>query len=428
MSTQQGPMDDWGNVKVPLLELLNGTVGDEWLSIPSKQNISYSSLLGSAITGIPVLGNTTFETVSSYFYLECTTPVLVPFNQEFHWPDADLSGACLVVNGSWLLGGDRVVNNTARGTCSLGSLDDNGGQLLNQTTRSTPRVIMFQSMSQNGIAVTNCTVSFPTVESRISCSNKNCTVTAMRPYPSASSLITPLDDCETANNFYNQFAEGCGPYRTTFAAGPLLSEPIPLSSLSEGYLMIDESPASAGRPVEAQVDLSNLTQGQISERLTRVFNTFWMASLAPEYIAGGMASFNYSDSDTITDHPGTLINITVITNQDTFVCDDYWLGFLFLSTGILLVVCGVGGWLQQTIIAPDIFQHISSLTRDNPYIHAPEAKDGNTLDGWDKARMLKDVTVKLGDVQSGSNIGHIALAALDGHIKVDSLRKGRLYA
>ena len=322
MSIQQGSMDDWGNVKIPLLELLNGTMGEEWLQIPEMQSTPYSSLLGNPIAGIPAIGNATFETVSSYFYLECTKPVLVDFDQEFHWENSEDSGACSNLTGSWLLGGDRVVNNTARGTCSLGSLEDNGGQPFNQTVQApnpTSRTIMFQSMSQNGIVVTNCSVSFPTVESRISCSEGNCTVTAIRPYSQTSSFITPLDDCETANNFYNQFAEGCGPYRTTFAAGPVLSEPISLSSLSEGYLMIDGSPTAAGRPVEAQVDLSNLTQGQISERLTRVFNTFWMASLAPEYIAGGMATFNFSDSSTLTDHPGSLSNATVITYNDTFV-------------------------------------------------------------------------------------------------------------
>jgi hypothetical protein len=432
VSIQQGPVDDWGNVKIPLLELLNGSMVEDWIQTPAMQTTPYSSLLGNPIAGIPVVGNSTFETFSSYFFLECTKPVLVNFDLEFHWGNPEDSGACSNLSGSWILGGDRLVNNTARGTCSLGSLDDNGGQPLNQTSQAskpTSRTIMFQSMSQNGIAVTNCSVSFPTVESRISCSDGNCIVTAMRPYSSTtSSLITPLDDCETANNFYNQFAQGCGPYRTTFAAGPLLSEPIPLSSLSEGYLMIDASPAAAGRPVEAQVDLSNLTQREMSERLTRVFNTFWMASLAPEYIAGGMASFNFSDSSTLTDHPGTLINATVITYNDTFVCSTTWFIFIFFSSGVLLLVCGVGSWLQHKVLAPDIFQHISSLARDNPYIQVDAVAGGNTLDGWEKARALKNVIVKLGDVQPYGNVGHIALAASDGTIEIGSLRKGRLYA
>jgi hypothetical protein len=188
--------------------LLNGSSVEDWVQTPSMQTTPYSSLLGNPIAGIPFVGNSTFETFSSYFFLECTKPVLVNFDLEFHWENPEDSGACSNLSGSWLLGGDRLVNNTARGTCSLGSLDDNGGQSLNQTAQAskpTSRTIMFQSMSQNGIAVTNCSVSFPTVESRISCSDGNCTVTAMRPYSSTtSSLITPLDDCETANNFYNQ--------------------------------------------------------------------------------------------------------------------------------------------------------------------------------------------------------------------------------
>jgi hypothetical protein len=41
---------------------------------------------------------------------------------------------------------------------------------------------------------------------------------------------------------------------------------------------------------------------------------------------------------------------------------------------------------------------------------------------------LKNVIVKLGDVQPYGNVGHIALAASDGTIEIGSLRKGRLYA
>jgi len=192
--------------------------------------------------------------------------------------------------------------------------------------------------------------------------------------------------------------------------------------------MIGGSPTAAGGPIEAQVDLQNLTQGQISERLTRVFNTFWIASLAPEYIAGGMSSFNVSDSSTLSDHPGTLSNATVITLKDTFVCNDSWFIFLLFSAGILLVVCVAGSWLQYKLLAPDIFQNISSLTRDNPYMQGAAGAGGSTLDGWEKARQLKNVTVKLGDVQPYSSIGHIALAPSDGSMEIGFLKRGRLYA
>jgi hypothetical protein len=191
--------------------------------------------------------------------------------------------------------------------------------------------------------------------------------------------------------------------------------------------MIDCSPTAAGRPVQAQVDLATLTQAQMNERLTRVFNTFWLASLAPDYIAGGMASFNLSDSSTLAEHPGTLSNATVVTFHDTFVCLDGWFAALLFSTGFLLLVCVVGSWLQYKILAPDIFGHISSLVRDNPYFQDAAAAGGNTLDGWEQARALKNVIVKLGDVQPYGNVGHIALAASDGTEKIGFLKRGRLY-
>jgi hypothetical protein len=426
---QQSPMDVWGNIKIPLLEKLeaNTTSVDGWTPVPTNQNISYSSLLGSPIAGVPHFGQSTFQIVSSYFYLDCQNPVIVPFDQEFQWQD---TVACSNSTASWELGGNRLVNNTAQGTCSIGSLMGNtqGWSNSSNLTDRSPRQLLFQSMAPNGIAATNCSVRFTTVESRISCLSGNCTVTDMRPCASAPpTTLTPLDDCETAKNFYDEFTKSCGPYRTTFTGSTFLSEEIPLASLAESYMMTDASPAAEGQPVEAQVNLSTLTASEMSERLTRVLNTYWTASVAPEYIAGAMPLFNFSNPSTLDDHPGALTNATTVIQAEAYVCNNVWLVMLFLSSGVLAVACVLSTWLKANVIAPDIFGHISSLTRDNPYVPVPAARTGSTLDGYKKAILLKDVKVKFGDVEPYNNVGHIALAALGGNVEIGRLKKGRLY-
>jgi hypothetical protein len=231
-----------------------------------------------------------------------------------------------------------------------------------------------------------------------------------------------------AKNFYNEFAKACGPYRTTFSSSStgLLSEQIALASLAEGYLMTDASPAAAGAPVEAQVDLSTLTANQMSERLTRVLNTYWTASIAPEYLAGGMSGFNFSDLNVLKDHPGIPTNTTVVTNNEIFICDYMYLTVLFVSSGLLVVACVMSIWCRRKVLAPDIFGQISSLVRDNMYFPNREARVGSVLDGYDMAKRLKDVRVVLADVHPGEVIGHVALAEL-GTMDIGMLKKYRLF-
>jgi hypothetical protein len=419
MSVQLSPMDNWGNVKIPLLEYLDPeTASDGWIPVPA-QNISYSSVLGNPIAGIPFSGNVTFQITSSYFILDCQEPTLVRFDQEFHWHDTPF--ACSSSRGSWMLGGDRLINNIAQGTCSIGSLTNNTGG--SNSTNST-RPILFQSMAPHGISGTNCSVRFSNVESRISCISANCSVTSMRLAP--SSTFTPLDDCLIAKNFYNEFTKACGPYRTTFSGAGIVSEQIALASLAEGYIMTDASPAAAGQPIEAQVDLSTLTANEMSERVTRVLNTYWMASIAPEYIAGGMSGFNFSDLNVLKDHPGSLTNSTVVADNEIFICDYMYLTVLFVSSGLLVVACVLSIWFRRRVLAPDIFGQISSLVRDNMYFPNREARTGSVLDGYDMTKRLKDVNVVLADVCPGEGVGHVALVEM-GTIEIGRLKKDRQF-
>lgn len=87
-----------------------------------------------------------------------------------------------------------------------------------------------------------------------------------------------------------------------------------------------------------------------------------------------------------------------------------WVTIDFLSCFILLVAPTVAVHLRRRTLAPDIFGYVSSLTRDNPHINLPEG--GSTLSGLDRARMLKNVKVKIADVRGDDGIGRVGLARL----------------
>jgi len=435
LEIQQSSMDQFGNIKIPMIESLDATsAGDDgWISIPSgADNVVYSSLIGNPVAGIPSSGLSQFQHVSSYFHLNCSEPVLLNPSAEIHWSIPDVPGLCEPNQKFLSFGSTRVLNGSIQGTFSIGSLQDNlyNASFVSNNWPMTRRQILFQSVSYYGVTVSNCSVSYPTVESNISCSGRNCSVTHIRAVnDSTSPILSPLEDCITAKNFYKQFAALGSPYHTIFFNYSLPSE-------TEKYLMLGQSPLSIGISVQtgAYIDsvatltnMSNLTAGLMSERFSRLVNTYWMASMVPEYIAGGVSTFNYSDPTMLKMHPAIFTDATWGTALNVYVCNNLWLLMLAVSALVLLGVSGLGVRFKFKSIAPDVFGRVSSLTRDNPYMRIPEG--GSSLDGFERAILLKDVIVKLGDVQPEERVGHLALASVDNGYEgqVGTLRKDRLY-
>ena len=70
-----------------------------------------------------------------------------------------------------------------------------------------------------------------------------------------------------------------------------------------------------------------------------------------------------------------------------------WVIADIMSNTVLLAAAIVSFWLRKHTLAPDIFGYVSSLTRDNPNVPLPEG--GTALSGWDRARLLRDVRVRI---------------------------------
>jgi hypothetical protein len=103
-----------------------------------------------------------------------------------------------------------------------------------------------------------------------------------------------------------------------------------------------------------------------------------------------------------------------------------WMTFDFIGCAVLLVAASVGVWLRTHTLAPDIFGYVSSLTRDNPMIDLPAG--GSTLNGIDRARMLKGVKVKIADVGGNDGLGRVGLAMKNSSQEnVAELKKGKQY-
>ncbi|KAL4971077.1 uncharacterized protein BDV14DRAFT_194855 [Aspergillus stella-maris] len=80
--------------------------------------------------------------------------------------------------------------------------------------------------------------------------------------------------------------------------------------------------------------------------------------------------------------------------------------------------------LRSLTSAPDTLGAVSSLTRNNPHILVPP---GGAFPGLERTRLLRDVRVRIADVDKDADAGHISLVGMgSGIVAYQKLDKKRL--
>ena len=117
---------------------------------------------------------------------------------------------------------------------------------------------------------------------------------------------------------------------------------------------------------------------------------------------------------------------TLVTSSQVYFVYFSWLSVFLVSTLVMLSASIVGIIYSRRTIVPDYLGYVSSLAKESPYIRMPDV--GVNMDGMDKARLVKDVKVRLGDVANVEDgkgqIGRLAFARMEETVGV---RKGKLY-
>ena len=397
-ATQASAVDTW---KIPTIEKLESTSksdADGWYRV-FPENASYSSLVGLPIDGIKKSG-------SYHFYVECLYMAL----------------DCPTVSDSTL------VNGTSRGGFSLNFVTDDPRNLLlypNQTSYPSvkPWGVNFSAVSNiesDDSFITNCTLTRSSVESNITCDDGSCSVTQIRRsrFDQRPPGYTPLS--------YGIGAAGLETY-WPMSGG---SGEHPGSSTPTEYFISDPTMNSLSTSIASGgVSLKGLSADLFSERFSLVFNTYWQCSLVPWYQTGNFPSnasaLNHDSFDMNYMGIFNTTTTTVTTFTDIYVCNKIWAAILLIASTVLLL-CGIGGAVAKHMArGPKILGYVSTMTRDNPYIDLPPG--GCTLDGLERARLLKDVEVKVQDVCAEGGVGHIALGSAET-FDSGKLISGRLYA
>ncbi|KAK8168855.1 hypothetical protein BKA80DRAFT_268081 [Phyllosticta citrichinensis] len=156
------------------------------------------------------------------------------------------------------------------------------------------------------------------------------------------------------------------------------------------------------------LDYGPVSMPVFSARLAMLINTFW-------YTVLNTSIFLNVDSATPlpTDYNfggwGNMTGNWTTPTPQIYIISKPWMALYVIATIILSACALVTVALQSRTRAPDILGSVSTLTRDSLCV-STVPPGGSGLDSTERARFLKDVWVRIQDVQPENEIGKIAFS------------------
>ncbi|KAF4465714.1 hypothetical protein FALBO_7443 [Fusarium albosuccineum] len=405
--------DLWGNVRVPQLASLPGyssTKPHKWVDVPTDQLVTYESLIGIPFRGLPVEspGNFTVQISATYVTLEWLLDnpgILYTYSREniteYMAPDRTSGGSQVYMDAPNATGGFNF-----------------SAQSINSTGPVTRGTFVFGT----NIKSTICDMYHVYVDVDVSCERltalERMTCRANRARRSLSHPVyKPDDQFLPTNNGHSRF----------FAELPWLapSGRIGSTTLMESYLADPSN--SIGRsqvPIYfwdwITTDYSKLPMPVFAERLAIVINTALRVSWSP-YAVLNFEALN------ITDERSRYGNTTgpFTTTTELYRIRGVWMALSTLSLVIMFSAAAANLGLRLMIQAPDFLTHVAALTRDSK--HMDVAPGGSTLSGDERARLLKDLPLKIMDIEPDDAVGYIALSDKPHHGSGELGNTGRIY-
>lgn len=441
LSVKSSDEDTWGNLKIPWLPipddapLQSGT----WSAIADLTWAdNYSSLVGLPLAGLTRKPQTLQEFTFEYAYMDLKCP-LPAYNVSKKDPDF-VKQLGLV----WFSSNQSMFTNEAKNTITSFFLDTHTPMsnkrvvnvLLDQnaTTSSdpslqVPRNILFGSLDSTSstVLLRNCTVTLIYTEAQAQCTEDGCEVKAIRPstrYQHRNPNLTLLDSFVLSYHFMQDF--------------PLATGSVHNGDTSPTEYYVRGAHIPFGTATARLLGLATLPNDLFAIRMGQLMNTYLQLSLAPLAYIGDLPApsediWKTSDQSISTEvYDETLppflpisTNSTITVTTELYSCNYLWFSFLLLSSCILFMLGSVGTALSHLCHAPDMMGYVSSFTYNNPYMSVPSG--GESLGAMERARLLRDVKVKIGDARVDDEVGHVVFATLDHAELIGDLKSDKLY-
>lgn len=456
-----GPLDQFGNVKIPRLP--NANTSDEdadgWFST-ARGNIrpeEYSSLLGIPIIGLSGLSAAKVEFTIETSYVDVSCPKM-EFISNVR-PPRGMNITCLDCSRG--KPGDGSDLYTARLKSFLGSPfpELTAAQKLN-ASYTQPKRIQFNSAVLNGgypsggTSQATCTITQRLVEVFIECIKGDCAATKIRPSRA---------DHRGANfTNFDFWASVVLDMITQTSQDKARGSQVTLGA-STSELFLENSNAVPLQ--QAQVlfslgdvvtNLSTVSADLFSARASVLLNTGLQTFMCPTGFAGNFSTnlTLYGPDHTPTDGLSTIFNKSSLSivqildggfaelgNTVIFIAastnatvtrqievylptDKYlWVVVLVISATFLFLMGLIGLCLRFGTMAPNVFDPVMGLTYDNKYM--PSASQESPLDAEDRFKVLANERIRLGYVESNDMIAKVVFGE-EAHVSPLS-KKMRYY-
>jgi hypothetical protein len=348
------------------------------------------------------LGDFSFDT--NYILVVCDTPQLRRFDQ---FPNGTLPATETSIN---ITQNDRAPNSAGKPT----------------RPREVELWVRWNSGApghSNGSVVSVCRLTQSFVNVRTLCSPSGCAARTVY-YSSGhngTEPSTPFDDDEFATDFFDNLLKSTGPPKMNDTGTIIMHDSSTISQIlgmgifATLYQLTD--------------NFTTTTMDDIAMELTKMVNTYYTASQTV-WRACAIYSTGPNNTGPANDDNPDCFQITASGSlyDPQFKLSIPWVVMDFLSNLVLFLAALFAWWLRRRTLAPDIFGFVSSLTRENPHF-ALDTGDGSHLSGLDRARLLGNVKVKIGDVAGdGETVGRIGLSQYVEGYEAGKLHKERKYA
>ncbi|KAF8865288.1 hypothetical protein BDZ45DRAFT_736399 [Acephala macrosclerotiorum] len=462
-AVMESSMDIWGNVKVPCFSSISSAGeprdSDGWVqTLANNGSLVYSSVFGIPMTGIG-FGNTTLTMESTYMELSCTNITTQPIpnatdGSEFKSFLVSTSGPFFAFQNvsladPWSIGykGQDVTqmgSNDTSGFVYPQSCPDCLSTTLSNSSFSNGTLVFQEFEGQDNVVSVFCTPSQQYVENEIFCTkdtkSQQCQVTAQRPstLPHMPPELTYLSFDDVALGVTALLRNSTPQFKAVNQLQNWLLDP------TSGVSLI--STPNSGSNNEGETPLANVPLKDIGDRLGQLLNAFIFGSMwnsttyiietplydITEVLTGGNnASFTpATTTDLITMIQNRTSAFTVTGTQvnaaQVYLAFFPWLIVFLLSNLVMLLAAITGVYFSRRTIVPDYLGFVSSLAKESSFIRMPDV--GVNMDGMDKAKLVKDMKVRLGDVSEfdgvSGNVGRLAFARMEETTKV---KRGKLY-
>lgn len=437
--------DLWAHVKIPFLSSLpaNSTDPDGWRQVANISADDYSSLVGIPIGFLPTSTDqfTTVPLQSWYWNLDCdrwdnsTAYSTLSRNyssnstqggrsQNFVWP------ALSIFYNDTTIAGNRTLGNRATSGCKV-------------SVPSNKTVIYCPELGVRTIGIrllgldptySTCRITTEYVETEISCSGRTCSASRMRksqevhPPPEWTALDvftgSSVPGYTVPSLWFNSFANAIAG-RQGGSGG---------SNALTGYIADPEAPFE-GNGGNSKASIYSVSDALVTSRLAQVLNSYWIATVGRQLVMSTDSRFNDSANSTsfafvsggrvpTTNMTGTTSG-TIGSVQQKLHCNTAWL-FAFTAVTVIALLVSVAGYVLVVLAqGPRLDMNISTILRDSWYSHPLQG--GSYLDDSERSRLLRDLTVRIGDVAPDQNVGYIAVSTVDDGRIIGQIRKDRVY-